>query len=298
MVLASVFSTKLVPEALTYMGKVRIGIAGWSYKDWEGIVYPSGAGKKFDQLAYLAGYFDLIEVNVTFYRIPQARNCVSWLKRTEHNPDFRFTVKLNRHFTHERDELTSLDQNQWREGILPLQEANKLGAVLAQFPYSFHYTIPNQEYLSWLAEILPGLPLVIEVRHRSWDHPEAFRFLTDIGVGFCNIDQPQVSYSLPPSSSVTSSVGYVRLHGRNVRDWFRKGAGRDARYNYLYTEPEIKEWVSRIKELEENTRELYVITNNHYQGQAVCNALQLKTGIERKRVRIPSTMKPFYPQLR
>ena len=100
------------------MGKVRIGIAGWSYKDWEGIVYPSGAGKKFDQLAYLAGYFDLIEVNVTFYRIPQARNCVSWLKRTEHNPDFRFTVKLNRHFTHERDELTSLDQNQWREGIL------------------------------------------------------------------------------------------------------------------------------------------------------------------------------------
>jgi uncharacterized protein YecE (DUF72 family) len=280
------------------MGKVRIGIAGWSYRDWEGIVYPASAGKKFDQLEYLAEYFNVIEVNVTFYRIPQARNSVSWLKRTAHNPDFRFTVKLNRLFTHERDELTSLDQDHWREGILPLREAGRLGAVLAQFPYSFHYTIPNQEYLTRLADTFPELPLVIEVRHRSWDRPEAFQFLTDIGMGFCNIDQPRVSYSLAPSSCVTSSISYVRLHGRNVRDWFRKGAGRDARYNYLYTEPEIKEWISRIKELEEKSRELYVITNNHYRGQAVCNALQLKAGVEHKRVRIPSPMKSIYPELR
>ena len=280
------------------MGKVRIGIAGWSYRDWEGIVYPAGADKKFDQLEYLAGYFDVIEVNVTFYRIPQARNSVSWLKRTAHNPEFRFTVKLNRLFTHERDELTSSDQQEWREGILPLREAEKLGAVLAQFPYSFHYTTANQEYLHWLAEIFPEFPLVIEVRHRSWDHPDAFRFLTDIGVGFCNIDQPRVSYSLLPSSCVTSPVSYVRLHGRNVRDWFRKSAGRDERYNYLYTEPEIEEWLPRIKELEEKTRELYVITNNHYRGQAVCNALQLKEGIEHRRVPIPPPMKSVYPQLK
>lgn len=279
------------------MGEVRIGIAGWSYRDWEGIVYPEGMGKKFDPLTYLADYFDLIEINVTFYRIPQPYNFISWLRRISHNPDFRFTVKLNRIFTHEKEKLTSSDCTQWSKAVYPLLEANRLGAVLAQFPYSFHFTADNRDYLSWLTEKFPEFPMVIEVRHRTWDRPEASQFLSDIGLGFCNIDQPRVSYSLEPSSYVTSSVGYVRLHGRNVRDWFRKGAGRDARYNYLYTESEIKEWLLRIKNLEDETRELYVITNNHYRGQAVCNALQLKSGMTRKRINIPESMRSLYPQL-
>ncbi|MFH1038388.1 MAG: DUF72 domain-containing protein [PVC group bacterium] len=280
------------------MGDIRVGVAGWSYQDWEGIVYPAGAGSRFDRLSFLADYFDAIEANVTFYRIPQARHSLSWLKRTSHNPAFRFSVKLYRLFTHERDQLTPSDTLQWKEGIRPLQEEGKLGAVLVQFPYSFHNTEPNRQYLSRLAEQLPDSPLVIEVRHRSWDSPEAFGFLRDLGLGFCNIDQPRVSFSLPPTSRATAPVGYVRLHGRNVRDWFRKNAGRDDRYNYLYSEIEIADWLKRIKEVAENTRDLYVVANNHYRGQAVCNALQLKAGVEGKRVAIPPPLVDAYPQLK
>ncbi|MDP8215422.1 MAG: DUF72 domain-containing protein [Candidatus Euphemobacter frigidus] len=280
------------------MGRVRIGVAGWSYRDWDGIVYPNRAGRRFDQLSYLAGYFDVIEANVTFYRLPQARNSISWVKRTSHNPEFRFTVKLHRHFTHERDALSPSDEIQWREGLEPLQEAGKLGAVLVQFPYSFHCNVTNQRYLARLVERFPEYPLVVEVRHRSWDSPETFQFFSDIGIGFCNIDQPRVSYSILPSSRVTSPLGYIRLHGQNVRDWFRKNAGRDARYNYLYSEVEIAKWLGRIKETARQTRELYVITNNHYRGQAVCNALQLKASVTNRKVPVPSLMIPVYPQLK
>jgi len=215
------------------MTVIRIGTAGWSYRDWEGIVYPAGAERSFNRLSYLAGFFDTIEVNVTFYRFPEARFCRDWVSRTGHNPDFRFTVKLHRNFTHDLASADPGDPEKWKKGIEPLGEANRLGAVLAQFPYSFHYTPDNQRHLARLADRLPEFPLVIEVRHRSWDRPEAFQFLRDYGLGYCVIDQPRVSYSILPLNSVTSPVGYIRLHGRNVRDWFRKGAGRDERYNYL-----------------------------------------------------------------
>lgn len=277
---------------------VRVGPAGWSYQDWEGVVYPSPRGKHFDPLTYLTHYFDVIEINSTFYHPPLSRNSLSWLKRTAHNPDFRFTVKLYRNFTHERAKLLPEEEAQWQAGLEPLLNAGKLGAVLAQFPYSFHNTEENQEYLFHLREKFPHYPLIIEIRHRSWDRPEVFRFLKDTGMGFCNIDQPQVSYSTPPTAQVTSRVAYVRLHGRNVRDWFRKDAGRDDRYNYLYTEPELKEWLKRIRTLQEEAREVYVIANNHYRGQAVCNSLQLKAMLDQRRVPVPAPLLPLYPQLK
>lgn len=277
--------------------KIRVGPAGWSYQDWKGVVYPASPGARFEPLTYLAGYFDLIEVNVTFYRSLSPRISTAWIKKIAVNPNFRFSVKLLRKFTHEPEDLHAGEEDLWKAGIEPLMEAGRLGALLAQFPYSFHYGEDSREYLYRLQRRFDGYPLVVEVRHRSWDREEALLFFKDIGVGFCNIDQPQVSYSLPPSSFLTSPVAYLRLHGRNVRDWFRKGAGRDDRYNYLYSEFELEEWVKRLHRISSAAREVYVVANNHFRGQAVCNALQLKSMLEGRRVPVPKSLLPFYPQL-
>jgi len=280
------------------MAVIRIGPAGWSYRDWAGVVYPAGAGRDFDRLSYLAEYFDTIEINVTFYRFPEARICRQWAARTGNNPGFRFTAKLHRNFTHDWSSAGPDDPADYKRGIEPLREADRLGAILAQFPYSFHYTADNRRYLGRLAERFSEYRLVIEVRHRSWDRPDVFQFLRDHGLGYCAIDQPRVSRSILPLNSVTSPVGYVRLHGRNVRDWFRRSAGRDERYNYLYSPAEIEEWRDRIDRTAPRAEEFYVIANNHFRGQAACNALQLAAGVFRRRVSVPPPLIAAYPELK
>ena len=148
-----------------------------------------------------------------------------------------------------------------------------------------------------LAGHLKEYPLVLEVRHASWDRAPAYQFLRDMGIGFCNIDQPQVSYSIGETKKVTSPVGYLRLHGRNTKEWFREGAGRDARYDYLYNEFELFELSERIRRIAEEAENTYVITNNHYRGKAVCNAIELKTKLGDSLPNIPPTLLTHYPQL-
>lgn len=277
---------------------IRIGPAGWSYEDWEGIVYPPPQkGKKFDPLSYLAEFFETIEINNTFYRPPSTKMARSWVKRVGGNPDFRFTAKLLRIFTHERKNITDADEYAFKEGLNPLLENARLGALLLQFPYSFHFNSENLDYLSNLIKKFRAYPLVFEPRHASWDRAAAYRFLREENVGFCNIDQPQVSYSLGATRKVTSEIGYLRLHGRNAKDWFREGAGRDARYDYLYNEFEIFEISERIRQIAAEARDTYVITNNHYRGKAVCNALELKAKLGQKVPLIPDLLLTHYPQI-
>jgi uncharacterized protein YecE (DUF72 family) len=277
---------------------IRVGPAGWSYKDWEGIVYPPQKGSTFDSLAYLSEYFDTIELNNTFYRPPTAQMGRSWAKRVQSNPKFRFTAKLYRNFTHERQALTEGDEALFKSGLAPLVENQRLGALLLQFPYSFHHTEENRRYLKELTEKFREYPLVLEVRHASWDRGSAYEFLRETGIGFCNIDQPQVSYSIGQTKKVTSSVGYLRLHGRNVKEWFRDGAGRDARYDYLYNEFELFELSERIRQIAKESDEMYVITNNHYRGKAVCNALEIKSKLRETGLKIPEILLQHYPQLK
>lgn len=276
---------------------IRIGPAGWSYEDWEGIVYPPKKGSKFDPLAYLADFFDTIELNNTFYRSPTPQMGKSWVKRIQSNPRFKFTAKLYRNFTHERQALTEGDEEAFKNGMAPLMENQRLGALLLQFPYSFHSTEDSWNYLKELAGKFREYPLVLEVRHASWDRGSVYQFLRETGIGFCNIDQPQVSYSIGATKKVTSAVGYLRLHGRNVKEWFREGAGRDARYDYLYNEFELFELTERIRQIAQEAEETYVITNNHYRGKAVCNALELKAKLAGKNVKIPEILIQHYPQL-
>jgi uncharacterized protein YecE (DUF72 family) len=269
---------------------IRFGPAGFQYKDWEGIVYPHPRPPKFDPLAYLAHYFDTIEINSTFYGPARATTAKAWARRVEHNRDFRFTAKLYRRFTHERKTAWSRgDVADVRAGFDPLMKAGRLGAVLLQFPWSFRNT---EESRAWLGDVLTtfdAYPLVLEVRHASWNVPELYEMLVERGVGFVNIDQPLFHDSIKPSAVATSRVGYVRVHGRNFKDWFRQNAGRDARYDYLYSAAELKPWAERTRELAEEpaTDDVFVVTNNHYRGKAVANALMLQSMVEGEKAPAP-----------
>ena len=269
---------------------IRFGPAGWLYDDWAGVVYPAPKPRGFDPLAYLAGYFDTIEVNSTFYRPAAPKTVDSWLRRVEHNANFRFTAKLYQRFTHKRASAwTDAEVDEVRAGFDPLLESGRLGAVLIQFPWSFRRTDENREWLDDLTRTFGHYPLVLEVRHASWNTPGFFDALTQRGIGFVNIDQPLFHDSIHPSAHATSAVGYVRVHGRNYQDWFREKAGRDERYDYLYTPAELKPWAERTKEIaaRPRTEDVFVVTNNHFQGQAVTNALQLQSMVEDRRVPAP-----------
>ena len=277
---------------------IRFGPAGWSYPDWQGVVYPEDRPRGFDPLAYLARYFDTIEINSTFYRPARPDVTPRWVRRVAHNPDFAFTVKLWRRFTHERDEAwTQGEVDAVRAGLDPLAERDRLGAVLIQFPWSFKAAGRSLEWLSDVVSTFQGYRLVVEVRHASWNRPEFHRWLNERGVGFVNIDQPLFSRSIGPSAEASGRVGYVRLHGRNYEDWFREGAGRDARYNYLYDRDELAPWVERIRELAEagSVDDVYVITNNHYRGQAVANAVMLSAMIRGVPQRAPEVLVRAFP---
>lgn len=278
--------------------KIRIGPAGWSYKDWEGVVYPQKPGAKFDPLEYLARFFDTIEINSSFYRPPAASTTKSWAKRVAPNPNFTFTAKLHRIFTHERGEATAEDEKAFRLGMDELARAGKLGAVLLQFPWSFKNTPEERTFLTQLISRFKEYPLVVEVRHASWNTAATYEELADLGVGICNIDQPLFKKSIKPAALTTSPVGYVRLHGRNYQNWFREAAPRDERYNYLYSQDELEPWITRIKEVAKEAKETYVITNNHFLGKAVVNAVEIKSIITEQRVPAPLPLFQKYPRLK
>ena len=276
---------------------IRVGPAGWSYKDWEGVVYPQKPGKAFDPLEYLARFFDTIEINSSFYRPPVPTTTKSWAKRVAENKNFVFTAKLHRVFTHERGKATKKDEKEYRHGMDVLAKAGKLGSVLLQFPWSFKNTPEERVYLAKLLEKFSDYPLVLEVRHASWNTPDVYEWIEERGVGICNIDQPIFKKSIRPQALTTSPIGYVRLHGRNYKDWFRDKAQPHERYDYLYSVDELDPWVVRIKEVAKQTRETYVITNNHFRGKGVVNAIEIKAALDEKRLPAPEPLFEVYPRL-
>jgi uncharacterized protein YecE (DUF72 family) len=276
---------------------IRVGPAGWSYLDWKGQVYPTPQPRGFDPLGYLAQYFDTIEINSTFYRIPDAKMTQRWVSRVADHPDFRFTAKLWQGFTHEGTASVA-DEAAFRHAMAPLQAAGKLGAILMQFPYRFHHTAANRATVQRLADAFRDYPLVLEIRHRSWDRPEVFEWLQALGIGFCNIDQPQVSYGIGLTQAVTSPIGYLRLHGRNTAMWFAEEANAGARYDYRYPAEELRELVDAVEVISRRARDTYLITNNHFRGQAALNALELRSHLRRSPIPVPPPLLTAYPELR
>jgi uncharacterized protein YecE (DUF72 family) len=290
-------------------GNIRIGTAGWSYKDWEGIVYPAGLKREQHPVAYLARYFDLIEINTSFYGPIKPEFAKLWCRKVERaDPQFRFTAKLYKTFTHAPGGQvqptsaatlapTEKDEREVKAGLDPLADSSRLGALLMQFPISFKNTPENREYLSGLLRKFEQYPRVVEVRHSSWNNHDVLRSFAEGGVSFCNIDQPLLGRAITPTAHATAPIGYVRLHGRNYDQWFEHEKPHD-RYNYLYSEGELAKWKPRIEEIARKTEVTYVVANNHFEGKAAVNGLQLKHLITGRKVKAPATLVERYPELR
>ena len=275
---------------------VSVGPAGWSYPDWRGIVYPPKAGRYFSPLAYLAGFFDVVEVDSTFYRIPDPIRSGEWVRQVSDFPDFQFTVKLFQGFTHTR-KASLVDERTFHRALEPMARFGRLAAVLVQWPWSFKNTQENRKVLCDLLSRFAAYPLAVEVRHASWGTRDVLEMLGERGAALCNIDQPDLAHCLGPTSAVTPGLAYFRFHGRNAAAWFADGAGRDERYNYLYSPRELSPWIRAVQEASTLAEKVVAIFNNHFRGKAVANAFQMRFALTGAKQPVPGELIEAYPEL-
>ena len=262
----------------------RIGTAGWSYPHWNGLIYPKTSPHGFHPLELISRHLDVVEINSSFYQHLKPEVVKLWAKKISSNPRFQFTAKLNQRFTHQRV-IEEADVASFREGLLPLLNGGRLGALLMQFPWAFRFTEENREFFIRLRRAFHDFPLVAEMRHSSWMTEEAIGVFLDYRVGFCNIDQPEYTRAMPPTAFLTSGVGYVRLHGRNPENSlgaFERGAVRQKQHDYLYSEAELAAWAQRIEHVNRYADATYVIFNNDAGGKSFVNSLQLRALMESK----------------
>jgi uncharacterized protein YecE (DUF72 family) len=279
--------------------RVRIGPAGWAYADWSGYVYPSPRPRNFHELSYLAQFFDTVEINASFYAPIRPDHAALWISRVAANPRFVFTAKMWQRFTHDPGTASAQEEREVRAGFGVLQQAGKLGAVLLQFPFSFHRSAETHQQLASLLKRFAEYPLAVEVRHATWLVPEFFGLLRSANAAFCNIDQPLIGRSIEPSAFATASIAYVRLHGRRYDTWFSDDPDLPPheRYNYLYSPQELAPWGERIRKVSQTARDTYVVTNNHYLGKNVVNALELISLLKGEKIEVPESLRPHYPRL-
>lgn len=277
--------------------QIYIGPAGWSYPDWKGIFYPRRLPARESELTFLARYFNLVEINATFYRIPTPEMTENWVRQVQKSPGFKFVCKVNQNFTHQQQDFPEAEIAQFIDAIRPLQTADRLLTLLIQFPWSFKYQPPAVEYLRKLLDAFAEFPLSVEFRHASWENRVVFESLHQHQVTFVNIDQPVIGESLPVTNHVTAPISYYRFHGRNYQNWFRNDAGRNQRYDYLYSLAEQNDFFALIQKTIRYGKVVILVYNNHYRGQAIVNAFQMKYLFEEKKQRVPSSLLACYPEL-
>lgn len=254
------------------------GPSGWSHPDWNSILYPGPRSSHHHALEWIARHFDAAEIPGSFHDTLKPEITRVWLRKVAENPDFLFTAKLHKQFTHERL-LDSQAVTAFKDALWPLLRAGRFGCLLMQFPWSFRYTAENRDFLIRLRRTFHEFPLAAEMRHSSWMTDEAVGTFIDYRIAFCNIDQPSYTKAMPPTAFLTSSIGYVRLHGRSAFNWFQSAVSpaKAHRYDYLYSEGELSEWKVRIQRIAGFASRLFVITNNDAGGKALINGLQLRS---------------------
>jgi uncharacterized protein YecE (DUF72 family) len=254
------------------MAEILIGTSGYSYNEWVGTVYPEGTKTK-DYLACYAGLFPTVELNFSYYTMPQAKNLAKML--VDGGPKLRFSIKAHKSLTHE------IDPNQWEgeaktyiDAIEPMLGAGRLDAVLFQFPYSFKYEDENRRYLDKLLKFFKDIPTAVEFRKADWYTGKVIEGMKSRNIPLVSLDMPALPKLPPQMEVVTAPLAYIRLHGRNSEAWW--GKDDHARYDYLYTDSEIEAWANRIKQITEQTQRILVYFNNHPLGKAARNAQTLE----------------------
>ena len=272
-------------------GRILIGTSSWTdptlVKD--GNFYPAEARSAEARLKFYASRFPLVEVDSTYYYPPSEKNSVLWIERTP--ADFTFNVKASlppeqlekRNVYRDKlpDEAVEEVWQRFRDALMPLHSAGKLGAVLFQFPKWFVIGRRNKAYIEECAARLPDYRVAIEFRHESWmnerNREETLSFLEERRLPFVCVDMPQgFDSSVPPIAAATADdLSMVRFHGRNTEAWTAKTETASERFRYDYSQAELGEWVPRIRELAAETRETHVLMNNCYRDFAVRNASEL-----------------------
>jgi len=254
-------------------GNIIVGTSGYSFEDWVGTFYPATI-RKGDMLREYCKHFSAVEVNSTYYRVPHPAVIGRMEEKTP--AGFEFVIKANQEMTHaaSRDEALYAS---FREAIKPVIEAGKFRGVIAQFPWSFRPSEETRDHLQFLREKFVDLPLFVEFRNADWIVEDLFERLRSAGIGYCSVDEPHLKGLVPPIAVATTDVGYVRLHGRNAKNWWRgSGKGGGDRYDYLYSEEELKEWVAKVRSMSRAASKTYVFFNNCHAGQAARNAKLMK----------------------
>jgi uncharacterized protein YecE (DUF72 family) len=249
---------------------IKVGTCGFSYPEWRGLFYPERLPPS-RMLDFYASRFPAVEINSTYYRIPTPRAMEALALRAEGRLDF--SVKAHQDMTHAREKVADA-LPRFREAVAPLRAARALACILLQFPFSFQAAPGSVDFLRRLAGDLAPDRLVVEFRHRSWITDDTFALLTRLGLAYCCVDEPRLPNLPPPIVRATAPPAYIRFHGRNRDTWWRHAEAWQ-RYDYLYGEAELREWVPRIRALEPAVETCYAFFNNHARGQAVTNAAML-----------------------
>jgi len=247
---------------------IRVGTSGYEFADWKGTFYPQAIPAR-DVLAYYAERFDVVEINATYYRILPAKSYEGMLRRVPGN--FDFVVKAYGGLTHQEG-IDSAALAEYRDSLRPLVEGNRLVHVLFQYPFGYRNTEENRRKVLELCDAIAPVSPAVEFRHSSWDEDAVRDLLARRGVTWCSVDEPPLPGLLLPAAHLTTPHGYVRLHGRNKREWF--GKDRDRRYHYNYSDDELREWVPRVREMAERAEAVLVFFNNCHEGNAPNNALR------------------------
>jgi uncharacterized protein YecE (DUF72 family) len=293
------------------MGEIRFGITSWTEPTLiaGGKFYPSWARSARERLEFYSSQFPIVEVDSSYYGLPTEQTSGLWVERTP--ADFVFDIKAFRLFTshptspsvlpaevrlalppelqrksrlYYPDLPRELTDELWKlfdQALLPLDSAGKLGVVLFQFPPWFYPGNEQREFIAACQEKMPQYRLAIEFRHNSWlnekNYARTFDFLRGKKLAYVCVDEPQgFRNSLPPVVEATADISIVRFHGRNTALWEKGSTEASGRFDYLYTEQELLEWVPKIKELRETTKSLHVLFNNCYDDKAVRNAKQIR----------------------